>query len=397
MTIRVLFLDHAGELGGAELSLLDLVTKLPITAHVVLLSEGPFKERLKNAGASVEVVTAGSSIHNIRRRSGVRALLRSMPAVLSLVRQVSNRAGDYDLIYANSQKALVIAALAGILSRRPVVWHLRDILTSEHFSGVTRKAVVTLANYCARKVITNSAATARAFVDAGGSKNKTTIIYNSIDPKVFDEIDAISVRKIRDSIVPAEVFLVGVFGRLAPWKGQHVLIESLTDLPDIHVAVVGSSLFGEEKYERELKDQVAKLGLQDRVHFLGFQSEIPSFMRAMDIIVHTSISPEPFGRVIVEGMLAERPVIAAKAGGVLEILDDGKSGLLVSPGDPKKLAKAIKVLGENAVLAKRIAVEGKKVALARFSPPKMLNRVHNVLVAVSSGISIDDVSSNDDQ
>jgi len=105
-------LDHAGELGGAELSLLDLVTKLPITAHVVLLSEGPFKDRLQNAGASVEVITAGANIHNIRRRSGLGTLLRSMPAVLSLVRQVSNRARDYDLIYANSQKAFVLITSA---------------------------------------------------------------------------------------------------------------------------------------------------------------------------------------------------------------------------------------------------------------------------------------------
>lgn len=397
MTVRVLFLDHAGELGGAELSLLDLVTKLPITAHVVLLSEGPFKDRLQNAGASVEVITAGANIHNIRRRSGLGTLLRSMPAVLSLVRQVSNRARDYDLIYANSQKAFVIAALAGMLSRRPVVWHLRDILTSDHFSGVTRKAVVTLANGFAKKIITNSMATEKAFVDAGGSEKKTAIIYNSIDPQLFDEIDAVTVKRVRDSIVPDDAFLIGVFGRLAPWKGQHVLIKSLTELPDIHVAVVGSSLFGEEKYERELKDLVDKLGLQGRVHFLGFQSEIPSLMKAMDIIVHTSISPEPFGRVIVEGMLAARPIIAAKAGGVLEIIDDRKNGLLVSPSDPKKLANAIKLLREDAEFSKRIAIEGRKEALERFSPPKMLSQIHDVLIAVSSGIFIDETSTNDDQ
>ena len=124
-----------------------------------------------------------------------------------------------------------------------------------------------------------------------------------------------------------------MFGRLAAWKGQHVFIRALAGVPDLHAVIVGGALFGEEAYEADLKRLCAELGVADRVHFLGFRRDIPRLMRMMDLIVHASTAPEPFGRVLVEAMLARTPLIASRAGGALEIVQDRVSGRLVAPDD----------------------------------------------------------------
>ncbi len=88
-------------------------------------------------------------------------------------------------------------------------------------------------------------------------------------------------------------------------------------------------------------------GLANRAHFLGFRDDVPALMKGVDIVAHTSIAPEPFGRVVVEGMLAGKPVIAARDGGVTEIIDDGRDGLLVPSGDANALAAAIRQLADR--------------------------------------------------
>ena len=99
-------------------------------------------------------------------------------------------------------------------------------------------------------------------------------------------------------------FVIGHFSRLSPWKGQHILLEALVHCPaDVVAILVGDALFGEQDYVQTLKAQVESLGLQNRVHFLGFRSDIVPLMHACDVVAHTSTAPEPFGRVIAEAML----------------------------------------------------------------------------------------------
>jgi glycosyltransferase involved in cell wall biosynthesis len=139
---------------------------------------------------------------------------------------------------------------------------------------------------------------------------------------------------------------------LAPWKGQHVALRALAELPEAACVIAGSALFGEDDYARSLHKLASDFGLVDRVRFLGHRDDVPSLMRGVDAVVHPSIDPEPFGRTLVEAMLARRPVVAANAGAVPEILDDGKAGWLVPPNDPVALAAALRRIqaGEGALL-----------------------------------------------
>jgi glycosyltransferase involved in cell wall biosynthesis len=117
------------------------------------------------------------------------------------------------------------------------------------------------------------------------------------------------------------------------------------------------------------------LGVADRVHFAGFQDDVPAWMKAMDVILHTSTEPEPFGRVIVEGMAAARPVIAAAAGGVPEIVRHRRNGWLVKPGDVAALAEAIGALRADPALARRLADQGRADAQTEFSVEQYLQRM----------------------
>ena len=177
---------------------------------------------------------------------------------------------------------------------------------------------------------------------------------------------------------------LGSFSRLAPWKGQHVLLEGLPYLPGIHALLVGDAIFGEQAYAKALRQQSKDLGVEGRVHFLGFRQDIPRLMRLSDLVVHTSVAPEPFGRVIVEGMLARSPVVATRAGGAVEIVDDEVSGILVPPGDASALAGAISGLLTDPVRAQALAGAGYEKALEQFSVPAMLEGVAQQLQEVAA-------------
>lgn len=218
---------------------------------------------------------------------------------------------------------------------------MHDIISPEHFSATNRRLLIFLANHFASLVIANSEASKIAFIAAGGKADTVRVVYNGFRPEAYCVEPAIS-RELRRSLCLEGKFVVGHFSRLSPWKGQDVLVKALTHCPDNVVALlVGDALFGEDDYVQELKNLIANLNLQHRVHFLGFRSDVPELMHACDLIAHTSTAPEPFGRVIVEAMLCRRPVVAAAAGGAKELVQHGQTGWLSSTGDSQALAALV--------------------------------------------------------
>jgi glycosyltransferase involved in cell wall biosynthesis len=367
------------------LSLLEIVKALRSRIEVVLFDDGPFRTALDKAGVSVEVLDAGA-LRNVRKQGGSLPKGAALKGLLSLVRATAKRARNAQVIYANTQRAMVIGAVAGKLARRPVVWHLRDIVSPEHFGG-TQLAII---KWCARlglsHVIANSAASARAFAELTQFDDKRIdVVFNGISAAPFDALRDVPQATLRERLnLPQDAFLVGSFSRLARWKGQHVLLEAMVLNPHMHAVLVGAPLFGEDQYEIELHAFVAANKLGGRVHFLGFQHDIPACMCAVDAVVHTSITPEPFGRVIVEGMLAQRPVVAARAGGVLEIVDDYENGVLCTPGDAHALADALAELRSNAELRERLVKNGYRTALSRFGTEAYVESVERILRRVAA-------------
>jgi glycosyltransferase involved in cell wall biosynthesis len=372
-----LFVDHAGVLGGAELSLLDLAAAFGPPSEVLLLADGPFRAALEARGVAVAVEPLGAL------RSVKKDTVLPRPAAFAdaarIARRVARRAAPHRVIYANSQKAFVVAAAAGLLARRPVVWHLRDILAAPHFSGTNVRAAIALANLRAARVIVNSRATAAAFVAAGGRDALVRVVHNGIDPGPFDAVAAGEAGAARVSLgIPGDAFVVALFGRFHPWKGQQVLLDALTRLPNVHALFVGAPLFGEEAFESSLHAQAEKTGVAGRAHFAGFRTDVPVLMKACDAVIHASVYPEPFGRVIVEGMLAGRPVIATRGGGVTEIVNDD-TGVLVEPNDAGALALAIESIVADPGAAAQRTARGAARARAEFTVAAMVRGVEEAL------------------
>ncbi len=379
---RVLFLDHVGALGGAELSLVDVARAYRDTSMVLLFADGPFRERLTREGVRVEVLEGGDALHTVRRES-TWAGLRVTSAVLRLAWRIARRARRHDFLHANSQKAFVLACLAGLLARRPVIWDLNDLLIPAHFSRTNIRLDVVLANHFADRVIANSHASADALIAQGGQPGKVHVVHNGIAPEPFDRVTPDDVAMLRESLGLGVSPVVGVFGRLSEWKGQHVALDALAQLPGVTLLLVGGALFGEEAYAADLRRRANALGVADRVRFLGFRTDVPKLMRLVRIVLHTSIAPEPFGRVIVEGMLARRPVIATHAGGVSEILRDGETGVLAPPGDATALATAVRGLLDDPVRADRLGAAGRAHAERHFTVSAMVARMTHCMEGVA--------------
>ena len=375
--MKILFLDQSGQMGGAELCLADLAQYNCDRSLVLLFTDGPFQAHLQDRQIPVQVL-AGNPLQ-VCKESGLRQGLVSLGTLVPMIRQVAQIAPNYGLLYANTQKALVVGAFASLLSRRPLVFHLHDILSPDHFSRINRRLAVTLANRFATQVIANSETTRQAFGDAGGDLERTVVVYNGFDPQVYQNLQ-LSREQWRQDLGLGDRFVVGHFSRLAPWKGQHILIEALQDCSeDIHVLLVGEALFGEQAYRDQLHQQVKTAGLSNRVHWLGFRADIPQLMAVCDLVVHTSTAPEPFGRVVVEAMLSGRPVIAAAAGGVTELIEHGQTGWLSPPADPHALAARIMTCRNQPDQAIPIAYRAQRQARQRFDLSIINQQITHIL------------------
>lgn len=172
--------------------------------------------------------------------------------------------------------------------------------------------------------------------------------------------------------------LAGVVGNIKSWKGQHVLIEAAALLKargiPVKVMLVGDCAPGDAAYKDRLESLIQSKGLKESVIFTGFQSNPIDYMNAMDVVVHTSVAPEPFGIVLLEAMWLSKPLISTAIGGPLEIVVQGESGILVEPDDPAALADAVADLLSDPAKAAAMGANGKERLEDHFTVERMVNQ-----------------------
>ena len=229
-------------------------------------------------------------------------------------------------------------ALAARLSRRPAICHYRAF---DPPLPIDRWLVTPGIDGW----IFISQAVAEVQFAAMGRPRCWQVIPNAIDLQEFD--GPVDIAAVRSSLgVPADVPLIGMIGRVAPWKGQLVFVEALAQVsqehPTVHGVIVGlaEELDG-PGYADQVRQRAGELGLGERLRMVGHRGDVPQVLAAVDCVAHCSVRPEPFGRVIIEGMAASKPVVASSAGGAAEIVSDGVDGLLTPPGDASALAHAL--------------------------------------------------------
>ena len=362
-TARVLFVEHTGQIAGAELVLLDLVQPWQ-GASAFLFESGPLGEALADKQLKVIVSRWGQGLTQFRRDSSVLKAVPLAGRLGAIVVEIARAARRHDVVYANSQKAFVLSAIASMFVRRPLIWHLHDIISADHFGATQRRVQILLANRCATKVIVPSQAAAAAFLAAGGREDLVEVVPNGVEIKP----ERSSPVELRRNLDCPQGHSSACSAVSRPGKASMFCCRRSPRLPGVHCIIVGDALFGEQAYAASLTKMVDELGLADRVHFLGHRSDVPRLMRAVDVMVHPSIDPEPFGRTLVEAMLTGVPVIATDTGAASDILEAGKAGTLVPANDPDALAAAIdRVLARPDGLADQLeyASSGRERTTAR--------------------------------
>jgi glycosyltransferase involved in cell wall biosynthesis len=171
-------------------------------------------------------------------------------------------------------------------------------------------------------------------------------------------------------LLPSD-FVVGNIGRLVSWKGQEIFINALAEVvsraPALKAMIVGMPDPGQESYMDELRALTASCGIENRVIFTGFRMDVPRLLKAMDVVVHSSTRPEPFGIVVIESMASGLPIIATRGGGPLDSIEDGIDGLLVPLKDPQAMAEAIWGLYNDPQKALKIGSRAKSKTMKMFS------------------------------
>ena len=183
-----------------------------------------------------------------------------------------------------------------------------------------------------------------------------------------------------------------MIGRITPLKGHSYFLEAMARVirlkPYVKVWIIGDAPAGKEYYRRELETLAMRLGIKDQVEFLGNRRDIPPLLAQIDLLAMASVAPESFGRVILEAQAASVAVVATRVGGVVDIIDHGKTGLLVPPKDPDAMAKEIMRLLDDRKLAQQFIEAAKNKIEENFTIKQMASRTIEVYEELLSSLSI---------
>ena len=398
--MRILYIDLTAGIGGSIVSLEQLLGVMDRRAFepiVLLSSHNPAIARFR--AMQVPVVTIPTVTADTARSSGVVSLVkgsqtgqrlrngglyshlwdrarsvrnfltRTLPLTWRLRRAI--RAAQPALVHVNDAVFVSRPAIAAAwLAAKPSVCHVRSLGPLRFWDHLWARTV--------QRFIFISRWVADDQRRQGIPAAKGRLIYNGIDLTAYaTPADRRAARAALD--LPLDRPIIAVVGRLVPWKGQALFLEAMCLVVDAVPDALGLIVGEVESFSREFGDELRalrdRLGLHDAVRFMGHSDDIPAVLAAVDVLAHTSVSPEPFGRVIVEAMAAGRPVITPAEGGGTEIVVDGVTGRWFQPRDAHALAQAIIDLLTHPEAARAMGLAGRARAFQHFSSERLAAEV----------------------
>lgn len=397
--MRVVFLSPVGQIGGAERVLLTLLDAWRTGSHaieplVLALSDGPLLAELRNRKVRCAVEPMPARLAKLGDSGGgllatVANGLLAYPALMSFAAKLRQRLKEFapDIIHANGLKAHLLASLAAPPPCK-VAWHLHD------FVGSRRLAPLLLSRVAghAAGAIAVSDAVAVDFLRAV-PRVPVSVIPNAVNTARFcpgmgngawlDELAGMAE-------APSGTVRVGLVATYALWKGHDLFIRAAARARapgPVRYFIIGGPIYatGAQRTHEELEALARRSGLE--VAFIPMQAEMPAVYRALDVVVHASTSPEPFGLVIAEAMACGRAVIAARSGGAKDLFHDGEDALGYPMGDEVALAAAIERLIESKPLRENLGTAAALAARQRFDPARQARDMAEWYAAVmeSSG------------
>lgn len=333
--MRVLALGHTAELGGAEIGLANMAHHLPADLRVVLLEDGPLAHRLRTAGRPVEVCDLNAALTPPPRdRRTVGDLARHARALGELRRTILDRiggGGGADVVLLNSLRVTRLVAACALPSRVRVVTMLRDGLRPPHLGRRDSLVHQVAVNAVSSAVIANSAWTLQ-----GLATRRPAFV---VPPFLAADLFETPVAPVGD---PRELRVL-MLGRMAHWKGQLLGLRALAACRTprrLRVTVAGGAWFGETGQEEKVR-RFAREHPELHVDVLGHVDGVRDLIDRHDVLLHTSLLPEPFGQVVLQGMARGRVVVAADAGGPAEVIESGRDGLLYRMGCQDALTRTL--------------------------------------------------------
>ncbi|MCX5699498.1 MAG: lipopolysaccharide heptosyltransferase II [Candidatus Omnitrophica bacterium] len=318
--------------GGVETGTLDLSKHLVRLGHksVVVSAGGALVEELKTDGAKHYTLAVN--------KKSIISMFKLIPMLVEIINKE-----EIDIVHARSRVPAWIAYFACRRSRAIFVTTCHGYYKKHFFSVVMgwAKRVIVLSNVIARHMIE----------DFSLPHERIKLVPRSVDLGKFKYLDPKTKRK--------EDFNVGIIGRITPLKGHLHFIKAMARIyrlvPRLKIWIVGDAPVSKEAYKEELQILVRRLGLWHCTEFLGTQRDIPGILEHLDLVVLATTTQEAFGRVVIEAQAAGVPVVATKVGGVIDIIEDGKNGLLVPPADAKSMAEAVMRIFKDTQFARELA------------------------------------------
>jgi glycosyltransferase involved in cell wall biosynthesis len=390
-------MNPCGRLGGAETSLRGLLAGMRSAEPswelwLVLGEDGSLADIARSLGAHVVLEAFPPALARIGDTGGrslatAWALLRTVPRIVRYAWRLAACVREIkpDIVHTNGLKMHLLGAWTRP-ARTPLVWHIHDYVSRRRFMS----RLLRLSRKRCTLAIANSSSVAcdlRSLLPGV----KVIPIHNAIDMERFSpvgnrlDLDAISGL----APAPANTVRVGLVATFARWKGHKVVLEALARVAcnvPIRGYIIGAPIYqtdGSQWSSQELRQTADRLGLTHSVGFTGFVEDTAAAMRSLDIIVHASTEPEPFGMVIIEAMACGKVAIVSAAGGASELFTDGQDALAHQPGDVAGLAAAISRVASDRELRTRLGKTARATAERRFDGRRLARELLSVYGQVS--------------
>ncbi len=390
--MRVCFVSHTAARNGAELALLELLQglhRLGVQCLVFVPKKGPLLEELDRLNIEWRLVSY-PWWWKLRGKSLPRRVFRTLHGAAAAVRiAIVLRRWHCDVVVTNTV-AVAAGAFAAWLARKPHVWHLhesayRDTRITFDLGNRLSASLIEGLSACIVPVSSAVASDYSRYI----KRDRMRVIYQSVTLRA-------EIEEAPDRNLGSTRFRCCMVGSIQPLKGQDEAIKALSELVrrgvDAHLLIVGD---GNRSFTASLNEQVRDYGLEQRVTFTGYVKEPMRFMRIADVTLLCS-AWEAFGRVIVETMLAGKPVIAtANSGGTAELIEEGKTGLLYERGNYIELADKIQYLYENPEVRSKLGQAGYTWVVGRFTQERYASEMLDLFTEVRAkeNVSTDSIPS----
>lgn len=393
---RILYVENGIGYGGAIICLRHLVRNLnrdKFEPMVITGLAGPQYREIATEASWKHIPDRRLDVVSMKRRFQTAQWPDALPGLRWLTNQFLSRLDDVanflptfvqtlwtvqrfkpDLIHTNNEPLCNRAAvLAGKVLGVPVVAHVRG----DQQGSMLMQSLFKMPDY----FIAVSRWVSDSIGRLGVPAEKRTYIYDGIElHKLNVAADSRVFR--RQHQIPEDAFVMGLVGLLIPWKGQMLFIEAarqlLQEMPDVIFALVGGTPEECRAYETELRKIAEQPGLRGRIVFTGHVNDMAAVYNSLNVVLSASTSPEPLGTMIIEAMTMARPLIAPNHGGAVEMIENGKTGLLFKPGDAQDLAEKIRTLYRDSALRKDVGQSARTHALEAFSVEEHVRHIEGV-------------------